>query len=64
MKMPEKKKYIKLTQMGKTVIMGIEQAIDEIKTTYHEGTVNDTIEIEFVELSDAEIEALPEFDGY
>jgi hypothetical protein len=63
-KMPEKKKYVKLTQMGKTVIMGIEQAIDEIKTTYHEGTVNDTIEIEFVELSDAEIEALPEFDGY
>ena len=62
--MPDKKKYIKLTQLGKTVIMGIEQAIDEIKTTYHEGTVNDTIEIEFAELTDEEADNLPEFDGY
>jgi hypothetical protein len=62
--MPEKKKYVKLTQLGKTVVYDLEQAIEDIKITFQEGSLSDTIEIEFVELSDAEIEALPEFDGY
>lgn len=62
--MLEKKKYVQLTQLGKTVVYSIEQAIEDIKITFQEGTINDKIEIEFVELSDAEIQALPEFDGY
>ena len=59
-----KKRYVKLTQVGVSSVSTLDQAIEEIKEAYKNALPTDVTEIRFMDLTDAEYEALPEFQGW
>lgn len=59
-----KKRYVKLAQMGVSSVSTLDQAIEEIKEAYKNALPTDVTEIRFMDLTDAEYEALPEFQGW
>ena len=60
----EKKRYVKLTQMGVSTVQPLDLAIEEIREAFQHALTTDVLEIRFVDMTDAEYEALPEFQGY
>lgn len=59
-----KHRYIKLSQMGVTVTCDLETALDEIRTAHENALLTDDMRVNFIELTETEYEALPEFEGY
>lgn len=60
----EKKRYVKISQMGVSSIVPLEMAIEEIREAYENALASDTLEMRFVDLTEDEYEKLPEFQGY
>ena len=59
-----KKRYVRLTQMGVSSVQPLEHAILEIREAHEHALTSDVLEVRFMDLTDAEYEALPEFQGY
>jgi hypothetical protein len=60
----EKKRYMKLTQMGVSSVQTLDLAIEEIREAFKYALTTDVLEVRFMDLTEAEYEALPEFQGY
>jgi len=60
----DKKRYVKLTQMRISSVQPLDAAILEIREAFEHAMTTDVLEIGFMDLTDAEYEALPEFQGY
>ncbi|MFA4986792.1 MAG: hypothetical protein WC712_09430 [Candidatus Brocadiia bacterium] len=60
----KKKRYVKLTQLRVSSIQPLDDAIEEIREAFKNAFTTDVIEIRFLDLSDDEYAALPEFSGY
>lgn len=60
----EKKRYVKLSQMGVCTIQPLDLAIEEIREAFNHALTTDTLEISFVEMTESEYKLLPEFQGY
>jgi hypothetical protein len=50
--------------MGVTVTCDLETALDEIRTAHENALLTDDMRVNFIELTETEYEALPEFEGY
>jgi hypothetical protein len=59
----EKKRYVKLTQMGVSSVQTLDLAIEEIREAFQHALTTDVMEVRFMDLTEAEYEALPEFQG-
>jgi hypothetical protein len=60
----EKKRYVKLTQKGVSSVQTLDRAIEEIREAFQYALTTDVLEVRFMDLTEAEYEALPEFQGY
>jgi len=60
----EKKRYVKLTQMGVSCVQTLDLAIEGIREAFEHGLTTDVLEVRFMDMTDAEYEALPEFQGW
>jgi len=60
----EKKRYVKLTQMGVSSVQTLDLAIEEIREAFQDALTTDVLEVRFMDMTEAEYEALPEFQGY
>jgi hypothetical protein len=56
-----KKRYVKLTQMGVSSVQTLDLAIEEIREAYQCAMSTDVLEVAFLDLTEAEYNALPEF---
>jgi hypothetical protein len=59
-----KMKYLKSSQMGVSQILSLEQAQDELKEFFENAMLKDAIAYKVVEMTEEELEKLPEFQGY
>ena len=60
----EKKRYVKLTQMGVSSVQTLDLAIEELREAFKYALTTDVLEVRFMDMTEAEYEALPEFKGY
>lgn len=60
----DNKRYVKLTQMGVSSIQTLDRAVEEIHEAFKYALPTDIMEIRFVDMTETEYEALPEFKGY
>jgi hypothetical protein len=60
----EKKRYVKLTHMGVSSVQPLDPAIEELREAFKCAMTTDVLEVQFVEMTEAEYMALPEFPGY
>ena len=61
--MNEKKRYVKLTQMGVTSVQPLEVAMLEIREAFIYALPTDVTTLQFMDLTDEEYAALSEFEG-
>jgi hypothetical protein len=50
--------------MGVSSVQTIDLAIEELREAFKHALTTDVLEVRFVDLTEAEYEALPEFQGY
>jgi hypothetical protein len=50
--------------MGVSSVQTLDLAIEEIREAYKYALTTDVLEVRFMDMTDAEYEALPEFKGY
>lgn len=62
--MREKKRFVKVTRDGASCIMGEQELVAEMEVFWNDETPGDKVELEIVEMTEAEKEALPEFTGW
>ena len=60
----EKRRYVKLTQMGVSSVQSLDLAIEELREAFQYALPTDVLEVRFMDMTEAEYEALPEFKGY
>jgi hypothetical protein len=60
----DKKRYVKLTQMGVSSVQTLDLAIEELREAFANALTTDVLEVRFMDMTEAEYEALPEFKGY
>lgn len=59
----EKKRYVKLTSMGVSSIQPFDAAIEELRDAFKYALTTDVMELRFLDMTEAEYQALPEFKG-
>ena len=60
----KKKRYVQVTFNGSGYTAPLEFAVTELKTMFEEGEVGDTLEFKVVEMTEKELNDLPEFQGW
>jgi len=59
----EKTRYVKLTQMGVSSVLPLDLAIEELREAFQYALTTDVLEVRFMDMTEAEYAALPEFNG-
>ena len=62
--MSDKKRYVKITRCGLWCIMPFGDAIDEVTMSFKEDEMGESLQWEIVEMTQGEINDLPEFGGW